>query len=203
MTTFNERHFIIVPIELEEQANAEAVKWDRDAGGSRTFSGAGASSDGGQTMTHRISSTLIDSAYVPPGQGGLSAMQVLDAFYATGFYQGYRIRRPQEQIDGTAPITALNDGIVEKYLMHPSRWEVIGEGRLADIALADAGLVMYYEMEQMAEPEQPEYPEWVQPLGGHDAYQIGDRVTYQGKVYESTVANNVWSPVTFGWKEVV
>ena len=53
------------------------------------------------------------------------------------------------------------------------------------------------------EPEEPEtYPEFVQPTGAHDAYQIGDRVLYNGKVYESTIANNVYSPDAYpqGWK---
>lgn len=55
------------------------------------------------------------------------------------------------------------------------------------------------------EPETPaEYPAWVQPTGAHDAYGVGDRVTYQGKVYESTVASNVWSPAEYpqGWREI-
>ena len=53
------------------------------------------------------------------------------------------------------------------------------------------------------EPEKPEtYPEFVQPTGAHDAYQIGDRVLYNGKVYESTIANNAYSPDAYpqGWK---
>ena len=35
-------------------------------------------------------------------------------------------------------------------------------------------------------------------------YSIGDKVTFQGKVYESTIDNNVWSPADYpqGWKEV-
>lgn len=47
-------------------------------------------------------------------------------------------------------------------------------------------------------------PEWVQPTGGHDAYNQGDRVTYKGTVYESTINGNVWSPTAHpaGWKEV-
>jgi len=46
-------------------------------------------------------------------------------------------------------------------------------------------------------------PEWVKPTGGHDAYKIGDKVTYQGKVYESLINANVWSPTEYaaGWKE--
>lgn len=59
------------------------------------------------------------------------------------------------------------------------------------------------EPEPKPEPEEPEtYPEFVQPTGAHDAYQIGDRVLYNGKVYESTIANNAYSPDVYpqGWK---
>lgn len=53
-------------------------------------------------------------------------------------------------------------------------------------------------------PEPTEYPEFVQPTGAHDAYNTGDRVTYNGKVYESTMNGNVYSPDAYpaGWKEV-
>lgn len=49
-----------------------------------------------------------------------------------------------------------------------------------------------------------EIPEWVQPSGAHDAYSEGDRVRRNGKVYESTMGNNVWDPETYpdGWKLV-
>ena len=52
--------------------------------------------------------------------------------------------------------------------------------------------------------EGEEFPEWAQPTGGHDAYNTGDRVTFNGKHYESTIDNNVWSPESYpaGWKEV-
>lgn len=36
--------------------------------------------------------------------------------------------------------------------------------------------------------------EWVQPTGAHDAYGVGDRVLYNGVVYESLRNGNVWSP---------
>ena len=56
------------------------------------------------------------------------------------------------------------------------------------------------------EPEQPteEYPEWVQPTGQHDAYMIGDKVTFNDKHYESIIDYNTWSPEAYpaGWKEV-
>ena len=61
------------------------------------------------------------------------------------------------------------------------------------------------EPEPAPEPEDPAetYPEWVQPEGAHDAYNIGDRVTYNGKVYESTMDVNVWVPGVAGWTAVL
>lgn len=46
--------------------------------------------------------------------------------------------------------------------------------------------------------------EFVQPLGGHDAYQAGDKVAFEGKVWMSLIDNNVWSPSSnpSGWEEV-
>ena len=61
------------------------------------------------------------------------------------------------------------------------------------------------------DPEQPDtdgkteptaYPEFVQPTGAHDAYSKGDRVTYGGKVYESLIDGNAYSPDAYpaGWQ---
>lgn len=44
-------------------------------------------------------------------------------------------------------------------------------------------------------------PEWEQP-GSTNPYQIGDRVTYNGKTWESTIANNIWAPDVYGWIEI-
>ena len=46
--------------------------------------------------------------------------------------------------------------------------------------------------------------EWVQPAGASDAYGAGDRVTFQGAVWESTIDANVWSPTAYpaGWTKV-
>lgn len=45
--------------------------------------------------------------------------------------------------------------------------------------------------------------EWQQP-DSTNPYMIGDRVIFEGKIYESTVDNNVWSPADYpaGWREV-
>lgn len=62
------------------------------------------------------------------------------------------------------------------------------------------------------EPEPPiteEYPAW-EPYNGIPPvpYQVGSKVTHNGKKWESMVPNNVWEPGAFGvdqniWKEVV
>ncbi len=47
--------------------------------------------------------------------------------------------------------------------------------------------------------------EFKQPTGAHDAYMTGDVMLYKdGKIYESTIDHNVWSPDVNpnGWKEV-
>lgn len=53
-------------------------------------------------------------------------------------------------------------------------------------------------------PEPEEWPQWVQPTGAHDAYNTGDKVTYNGKHYQSTINGNVWSPDAYpaGWQLV-
>ena len=43
------------------------------------------------------------------------------------------------------------------------------------------------------------YPEWVQPTGAHDAYNIGDKVTYNGNRYVCDINGNVYAPDVNGW----
>ena len=47
-------------------------------------------------------------------------------------------------------------------------------------------------------------PEFVQPQGAHDAYAKGAKVSYNGKVYESLIDANVYTPDAYpqGWKEI-
>ena len=50
-----------------------------------------------------------------------------------------------------------------------------------------------------------EWPEFVQPTGAHDAYNKGDKVTFEGKHYISLIDGNVYSPTAYpaGWKEII
>ncbi len=46
-----------------------------------------------------------------------------------------------------------------------------------------------------------EWPDWVQPLGSHDAYAKGAKVSHNGKRWTSDVGNNTWEPGVYGWTE--
>ena len=61
---------------------------------------------------------------------------------------------------------------------------------------------------QHSEPSEPsaeeaEWPKYVQPTGVHDAYQAGDRISFQGERYVCTLNNCVWSPSDYpaGWQK--
>ena len=47
------------------------------------------------------------------------------------------------------------------------------------------------------------FPVWSQPTGAHDAYNTGDVVNYNGKLYKSLIDGNVYSPEAYpaGWAE--
>jgi len=52
-------------------------------------------------------------------------------------------------------------------------------------------------------PDPDVIPEWEQP-DATNAYMKGDRVRFEGRVYESLIDNNVWSPAAYpaDWQEV-
>lgn len=59
------------------------------------------------------------------------------------------------------------------------------------------------------EPEYPpieeEYPEYKQPTGSHDSYNIGDKITFEGEKYTCILDNCVWSPFEYpsAWQEIL
>lgn len=50
-------------------------------------------------------------------------------------------------------------------------------------------------------PDPGDIPEWVQP-GSTNPYMKGDKVTHNGKTWESMIDNNVWEPGIYGWNEI-
>lgn len=50
-------------------------------------------------------------------------------------------------------------------------------------------------------PDENVIPEWEQP-NSTNPYAKGDKVTHNGKTWQSTMDNNVWEPGVYGWEEV-
>ena len=85
---------------------------------------------------------------------------------------------------------------------YPAGWEEYtestGGGDSGETGGGDSGTT---------EPETPPtetIPDFVQPTGAHDAYKKGDKVKFEGKIYESLIDNNAYSPSAYpaGWKEI-
>jgi len=50
--------------------------------------------------------------------------------------------------------------------------------------------------------QKEDYAAWKQPLGAHDAYMKGDKVSHKGNIWVSTADGNVWEPGVYGWQKV-
>lgn len=53
---------------------------------------------------------------------------------------------------------------------------------------------------KIADPAE-EWPAWSAPVGAHDAYAAGSKVSYGGKRWISSLDGNVWEPGVYGWNE--
>ena len=81
-----------------------------------------------------------------------------------------------------------------------------------DANVWEPGVYGWTNQDGAAEPTEPETPDtptdnikdFVQPTGAHDTYAKGDKVRFNGKVYESLIDNNAYSPSAYpaGWKEI-
>ena len=94
---------------------------------------------------------------------------------------------------------SLVDNNVWSPSANPSGWQLVEE-------VEDPETPVEPEPETPAEPEEPEVetvPEWIQP-DAITAYKKGDKVMFEGKIYESTIDGNVWSPSAYpqGWQLV-
>ena len=49
-------------------------------------------------------------------------------------------------------------------------------------------------------PDENEIPEWEQP-DSTNAYMVGEKIMFEGHIYESAINNNIWSPAAYpaGW----
>lgn len=66
------------------------------------------------------------------------------------------------------------------------------------------GLLEQEDGQEVEEPETEEYPQYIQPQGAHDAYNTGDKITYNGKKYICKINGCVWTPDAYpqGWELV-
>ena len=76
-------------------------------------------------------------------------------------------------------------------------WKVIQAHTVQVDWTPDTAVSLYVEVSIV------EWPEWVQPTGAQDAYQRGDKVTFEGQHYVSLIDNNVYSPAVYpaGWNK--
>lgn len=95
-------------------------------------------------------------------------------------YQGKIVRSTHQGLNHWSPGTLGFDGRI---------WEVVKVDAPATTPTA---------------PTAPTVAAFKQPSGAHDAYKQGDRVTYKGATWESTINANVWSPDAYpqGWKKI-
>lgn len=64
--------------------------------------------------------------------------------------------------------------------------------------------IKYIEEPITEETPSDEITEWKQP-SSTNGYALGDKVSYEGLIYESLIDNNVWSPNDYpaGWQEII
>lgn len=60
------------------------------------------------------------------------------------------------------------------------------------------------EPPEAVQPEEDVYPEYKQPTGAHDAYQVGAKITEGGKKYICKMPNTVYPPSIYpaAWESV-
>lgn len=134
---------------------------------------------------------------------------------------------PAEPIAPTVDEAAQQAGIAEfklptgahnsypkgaKFVFDGRIWEaqIDGYNWAPDAPGIDSRYVLDVTDRYVVQPdEQPDTPEetpapFVPPTGTHDAYAKGARVLFEGKVYESLLDGNTYSPADYpaGWKQV-
>jgi len=152
-------------------------------------------------MTDEDLYTLIDDA-----QTELGRRQTAEAFeqQVNELYESARasgaIKAPEQGEQWKQPLGAhdayakgdvvTHDGVQWVSTVTPNTWRPGASG-------------WHRKPEDDPETGEPGIPEWVRPSGSHDAYALGDRVTYNGTTYESVHDGaNTWAPDEYGWEPV-
>ena len=63
--------------------------------------------------------------------------------------------------------------------------------------------ILWLYAKVLADPTGETINEWIQP-DSTNGYMKGDKVKFEGNVYESLIDNNIWSPSAYptGWQEI-
>ena len=122
--------------------------------------------------------------------GRLVANQVVDDVVALEISEFYDEWKPNQKYE------------VGRYLRYKDvLYKVLQAHTSQDSWTPDTTASLYAKV--LIDPTGETIPEWVQP-DSTNAYMTGDKVRYNGVVYESTIDNNIWSPEAYpaGWKVI-
>lgn len=142
----------------------------------------------GDPQLYKVAQDHMSQAIYPPGNGTESL------YTAFGLDEsGYPVwAQPSGAHD------AYNKGDVVNY--KGALYESLVDGNVWSPEVYAAA---WKKLQDVGEPGE-DIPDWVQPTGSHDAYQKGDLVRYNGKIYRSLIDGNTWAPDAYpdGWEEV-
>ena len=109
----------------------------------------------------------------------------------------------------------LDDASIAKYPEFFVTWDENWRGKAGDIVQDEGKLYRsIHDVTDAGQNRKPsetpsmwtqignpleEFPDWVQPLGAHDAYSKGAKVSHNGEKWTSDVDGNVWEPGVYGW----
>lgn len=91
---------------------------------------------------------------------------------------------------------------VGRYLLYKGvLYKVLQAHTSQDTWTPDVTASLYAKV--LIDPTGETIPDWEQP-SGTNAYMTGDKVRFEGNVYESLIDNNIWSPTAYpaGWKVI-
>lgn len=87
----------------------------------------------------------------------------------------------------------------ERYQYKEKLWKVVQAHTVQADWAPDIAVSLFIEVSL------DEWPEWKQPVGATDAYNVGDKVSHNNKHWVSIIDGNVWEPGAVGteslWEE--
>ncbi len=109
-------------------------------------------------------------------------------------------RQPLDQFDSFKLVNPFT-GKADTALHGGKTWRTKVDNNVWEPTAQSAEWEEIDEQGNVVVPPVEEYPAWKQPTGAHDAYNIGAKVTFEGKRYVSKINANVWSPTGYpaGW----